>query len=246
MKLKALACLFVSLLAVSCGEEKTQVERPLSSSEAAVLAEVLWQNYELGGAQFRLSAKAGFEGGTITLEGVIDWSQHQGHALVFGGAQPNPVEEVWWEDTAVAEWRPDLAVEIDGMITGERRPVVVRDPDLENRRLDQLLAVVTGLASENPENAQLILQAEGSAFIRTDVLREQPVVLLRYGQRSIYWINVESGEMMRFEGVNTTGQFPVIVDILEHGPQAVGIPVDVDVIDLASNSELFNFMPTSP
>ena len=52
--------------------------------------------------------------------------------------------------------------------------------------------------------------------------------------------------MMRFEGVNTTGQFPVIVDILEHGPQAVGLPVDVDVIDLASNSELFNFMPTSP
>ena len=122
----------------------------------------------------------------------------------------------------------------------------MRDPDIENRRLDQLLAVVTGLASETPENAQLIVQAEGSAFIRTDVLREQPVVLLRYGQRSIYWINVESGEMMRFEGVNTTGQFPVIVDILEHGPQAVGLPVDVDAIDLASNSELLNFMPTSP
>ena len=52
-----------------------------------------------------------------------------------------------------------------------------------------LLAVLTGLAAKNPENSQLILQTEGSSYIRNDVLRDQPVVLLRYGKRSIYWIN---------------------------------------------------------
>ena len=238
--------LVVTLLAASCGKNDSHSERALNVEEASILAEVLWRNYENGGAHFRLSAQAGIESGTITLDGKIDWTQHHGQAQVFGGAQPNPVEEVWWDDSAVAEWRPDLTDELSGLVTSGMRPIVVRGPDTEHRRLDQLLAVVTGLAAESPENSQLILQTKGSAFIRSDVLRGQQVVLLRYGQRTIYWIDKQSGEMMRFEGINSTGQYPVIVDILDRGSQVIEFPANAESIELASNPDLSHFIPTSP
>ena len=245
-EMRALACLFVALLAVSCGEEKTQFERPLSSSEAAVLAEVLWQNYESGGAHFRLSSLSGLPNGTISIEGGIDWKQHLGHGLILGGSQPNPVTEVWWDENTVVERRPDLDKELEERLIAGRIPVLVRSPNVENRRLDQLLAVLTGLAAKNPENSQLILQTEGSSYIRNDVLRDQPVVLLRYGKRSIYWINTTTKAMMRFESIDSSGQYPVIVDLLELGPQELEIPSDIQMIDLAANEELLQFIPMSP
>jgi hypothetical protein len=111
--------------------------------------------------------------------------------------------------------------------------VVVRPPDM-NRRLDQVIAVIMGLASRRADNAALIAQEPGSAFLRDDTLRDVPVVVLRYGTRNIYWLDAATGDMLRFEGTNQQGNLPTLVDLLELGetsvelpPESARVPVDL-------------------
>ena len=71
----------VSLIYVvsSCGDTKSEAERPLNIDEASILADVLWRNHEAGGAHFRLVAKSGTGEGDIAIEGDIDWVKHLGY-----------------------------------------------------------------------------------------------------------------------------------------------------------------------
>jgi hypothetical protein len=239
------AILHVCVLS-ACNSQEVSQERPLSSEEASVLAEVLSRNYEAGGASFSLSARGGMEGGTITMQGDIDWVNHQGGARVLGGSQPHPVTEVWWSAEIVGERRPSLEVEILNQLPEVRNPILVRPPDSTRRRLDQLLAIVTGLVSKTPENSQLILQTEGSAFLRNDVLREKPVLVLRYGKRSIFWLDAESKSLMRFEGNDSSSQFPVVIDFLQLGPRTLSLPQGAQVVNLTTNKHFLAFMPQSP
>lgn len=230
----------------ACGGNAVSQERPLTSDEASFLAEVLSRNYEAGGASFRLSAPAGMEGGTITIEGDIDWVNHQGGARVLGGAKPHPVAQVWWNQKTVGERRPTLDREILTRFPEMKNPILARPPDTSKRRLDQLLAIITGLVSKTPENSQLILQTEGSAFVRKDVLRERGVLVVRYGKRTTFWLDEESKELLRFEGSDSTSQFPVVIDFFQLGQRNLSLPRDVQVVNLPDHAELLAMVPSSP
>ncbi|CAB4648620.1 unannotated protein [freshwater metagenome] len=230
----------------ACGGAEKAAERPLTSDEASVLAEVLSRNYEAQGASFSLAAQASSTGGTITLEGDVDWINHQGGARVVGGASPHPVSQVWWSKNVVAERRPTLDSEVARVLPGDGSPLLARSPDTSSRRLDQLIAIVMGLASQTPENAQLILQTEGSAFVRSDELRGKPVLVLRYGQRTLYWLDEETKNLMRFEGTDSTTRFPVVIDFFVLGPKALQVPQGTELVDLAKYNELLNRIPVSP
>jgi hypothetical protein len=105
---------------------------------------------------------------------------------------------------------------------------------------------VTGLVAKTPENSQLILQTEGSAFLREDVLREKPVLVLRYGKRSIFWLNASTKSLMRFEGNDSTSQFPVVIDFLQLGSRTLSLPRDAQVVNLSDHMELLAMVPSSP
>lgn len=200
-----------------------------------MLAEVLYRNFESQGGRFTLAARRGPEGGTITLQGEIDWSTHRGHAVVSGGTGDHPVTEVWWDDETVAEYRPSLDAVVGPPSPAPR--ILVRGPDRVHRRLDQLLAVVTGLAAEQPENSQLILQRPGSVFVRHDRLRNTDVVVLRFGERNSYWIDRSTGSMMRFEASDESGNYPVVVDLVEVGPRTVELPSGIEQADFDAVAE---------
>jgi hypothetical protein len=235
-----------AVVLTACGGEEKVTERPLTSDEASVLAEVLSRNYEAQGASFSLAAQANSAGGTITLEGDVDWRNHQGGARVSGGTSPHPVTEVWWSKNVVAERRPSLDSEVARLLPEAGSPLLARSPDIPRRRLDQLIAIVTGLASQTPENSQLILQTEGSAFIRSDELRGKQVLIFRYGQRTLYWLDEETKSLMRFEGTDSTSRFPVIIDFFDLGPKVLRVPQGVEMVDVAKYEELLARIPASP
>jgi hypothetical protein len=139
-----------------------------------------------------------------------------------------------------------LEAEILNQLPGVRNPILARPPDSSRRRLDQLLAIVTGLVAKTPENSQLILQTEGSAFLRNDVLREKPVLVLRYGKRSIFWLDAESKSLMRFEGNDSSSQFPVVIDFLQLGPRTLSLPQGAQIVNLPDHVELLEMVPSSP
>jgi hypothetical protein len=231
--------LLVGILAVavaSCAGGPTtapEVAQPLTPPQAIRLAQALHQNHEAGGATFRLVASDEATGGTITLEGAVDWTRSQGRATVQGHADElGTVVEIAWTADAVAELRPELVGEL---VTRGLDPstFVLRPIDISGHPLDRLIAIVSGLATEQPDNAQLVIQNPGSGFVRSDAIRGVEVEVLRYSERSLLWIEPASGRLLRFEGTNALGGAPVVIDILELGPVGVELPF---VTDLSSGA----------
>jgi hypothetical protein len=227
--------LVIGLLASACGggsEESSGTDvTPLTPQQAVRLAEVLHRNHEAGGARFQLVARDGTSGATITLDGVIDWGSLRGRAAVTGYQDVDgEVTEVAWIADAVAERRPSqLAVLAERGETPDT--FFLRAADPQGAAIDRLIAIVVGLATTQPDNAQLVLQNPGAAFVRTDRLREVDVEVLRYSARTIHWVALDTGELLRFEGSDSLGGSPVIVDLLELGPQRVELPA-VSVLPL--------------
>ena len=225
---------------VGCGGDDgpSSAERPLTSEESAMLANALFDNVERGGATFSLAVQVG-DGATINLQGEVDWRAHRGYAQVSARNTERGVREVFWSDDAVLESRDDLAplLEQAGLPPAAW---VVRDPDPVGRQLDQALALVTALAAEQRDNPLLIEQEPGSAFVRTDTLRDVPVVVLRYGERAVYWLAADDGRLLRFESDNETNTRPVVFDVMAFSDVTIdGPPVD-QIVDVADLGELYD------
>ena len=231
----ALALLVILLTA--CGGGSTQPkERPLSQDEAAQLAQTMYLNFEKTGASFEVNTVIAPGQGSLRLTGIIDWKNHVGHANVVASQQNATLTEVVWVKSAVAERRPAFDVQLASL--GAQAPIfLLRKPNMQ-KRLDQVISVVMGLATEQPENSQLILQKAGSAFLREDVLAGKPVVVLRYGERNIFWIEKETGLLLRLEGSNSAGTQPIVVDLRSHGEQKVGFPAQKYLVNAEADPNL--------
>jgi hypothetical protein len=204
----------------------------------------LFDNYEAGGAEFQLAIQIG-PGETINLQGEIDWTTHRGHALVAGRGTEEGIQEVYWDDEAVLERRAGLTTLLAQ--TGlESVAFVARPVDLERRDLDQTLALVTGLASEQRDNPLLIAQTDGSGFLRADTLRDAEVSVLRYGPLTTYWLAEDDGRMLRFEGNNTPGTRPVVIDLLALGARTIAGPPANQVVDVSEVQELYDAAVAAP
>lgn len=186
-------------------------ERTLTRQEASLLAGALYRNYRTRGARFQAAALAGPGGGTITMVGEVDWKLHQGRAKVISDAGKDRVTEVAWDPSIALEYRPGMVKAVQKV--KPTAALIARTPDRDHRRLDQIIEVITALATTKRENVQLILQRPQAKFIREDVLRGTKVVLLRYGPRTVVWVNPKTGQMLRFESSNKDRTAPIVVDI---------------------------------
>lgn len=234
--------LFVSAaaLAVGCASSNktTQSERPLTFDEATQLASVQKRNYDDQGAVVRVSTAFTGTGDSMSMEAEIDWPGHQGHGVLSGRGMEEGISEVFWVADAVLERRPALNVVLRGRgFAGVE--FVARPPETDKRLLDRAVAVVVGLASKDPDNALLVQQKTGSAFLRNDVLRGKPVVVLRYGERNIYWLDQATGEMLRFEGNAAALTAPIIVDVLERGKRSITFPLASAVTEVGAIKEIY-------
>lgn len=233
------ASIFILSLS-ACGNDESQTkERPLTQQEASALAQASFINYDKGGALFDVTTVTEPNGPQLQLRGMIDWKTHTGSANVISNVPQPTLTSVWWQKDAVMERRPAF----DAMISSAIKitaPVLVRRPETSRRRLDQVLAVVTGLASEQAENAQLVLQTDGSAYLRQDTLRGRAVDVMRYGQRSVFWIDTETGHMMRFEGTNKLGNQPILVDIVKLDAQKIELPPQKNWVVVEGNEQLLS------
>ena len=213
-------CMITSL--VSCGSSSKQLTRPLTQQEAANLAQSINLNYVEGGAKFTISTVIAPGQGALQVSGAIDWKNHIGNARVSADVSSSTLTGIAWLRNIVAERRPSFDNQL--LKFGAAQPVaIVRKPNM-NRRIDQVISIIMGLAAEQPENSQLILQKPGSVFLRDGALRGVEVQVLRYGERNVYWIAKDTGRLIRFEGSNELGNQPIVIDLSEHGPQDVSFP----------------------
>lgn len=189
---------------------------PLTSQQASRLADVLFDNLDAGGATFTISARSA-DGETMALTGEVDWAGHTGRAdVVATGPEEDLVEVVWTEDV-ILERRPAL-------LQGLGFDYVARAPSPATRTIDRLVAVVAALAGEQRDNPLLIQQTPGSASFGVQTLGGREVEVLRYGDENRYWLDVESGELRRFEQPPSADRDAFVLDLTERGPQSVSLP----------------------
>ena len=243
MNFRVLVAVAACTLLFACGgdDRKTVEAAPLTQTQAERLSQAGYTNYLAKGAEFEaISAFLGPDGNqSLTLSGLIDWESHRGRAFVRGVGSEAGITEVYWEETFVLERRPGMDAVVNGM-GGPATPWVARAPDPSTRQLDRLLALVLGLALEQPENALLLQQTEGSSFMRLDDLRGDPVEVLRYGTRNLYWLALDDGSMARFEGNSAGGTAPTVIDLLELGPVAVEAPPEADIVPVEAVAEIYS------
>lgn len=237
---RILRCALALVVLSACGGSAPEHgERPLTSSEAARLAEVQYRNYSTLGADFSVSAAFLGFGETLSMAGSVDWRNHTGRATVSAQGKDAGVVEVIWTKELVLEARPAVSRILES--TG--RPgvkYVVRRPDIERRLLDRAVAMVMALASAERENAVLIRQKEGSVFMRNDELRGRKVEVLRYGRITRYWLDVETQDLLRFEGDSSSGTAPVVVDLMAFGRRETPIPPQSMVVDVSTIREIYD------
>jgi hypothetical protein len=246
LRRRAVAVLVVSVLVglVSCGGDNagSADPRPLTVEEATRLAEVQFDNYDVGGARFEVATTFTATNDTLYLSGTVDWKKHEGHADVRATGAEAGITEVWWNENVVLERWPSLDPVLAGLGYGSVR-YLARPPATSTRQIDRAIAIVMALASEERQNPVLIQQEEGSSFVREDVLRESNVEVLRYGQRNQYWLNLSDATLMRFDGNSLNGSAPIVVDLIERGPQEIPTPDDTEVLPIDAVPDIRESLP---
>lgn len=239
-QLRRVTAVVVSVVvSTSCAGTGTG-ERELSREEAARLAEVTYLNHRRGAAQFEVATLADLNGTQLALSGVVDWSNTRGSAKVSHSQAGGTLTELSWRANVVFERRPthDALLQSLGAASS---PYFGRAIDMR-RRVDQVVSIIMGLAATQPENAILIQQKPGTKFIRSDTLRGKDVDVLRYGTRSIYWVERVTGEMLRFEGNNDAGTLPIVVDFDFNDVATIRFPEPAQVVFVDDKPDLSAFL----
>lgn len=238
-----IACVAVAVGAclASCGggDEPTGPQ-PLTRQQAERLSQAGYTNYLAKGAEFEANSAFLGPGGSqsLTMVGQIEWERHAGRAVVRGEGREAGISEVYWEETFILERRPAMDAIVSGL-GGPATPWIARQPDPTNNQLDRLVGLLVGLASEQPDNALLVQQKEGSEFMRNDTLRDTAVEVLRYGNRNIYWLDVADGSMVRFEGNSAGGNAPVVIDVLARKAVTLTRPAETDIVPVERIAEAY-------
>lgn len=237
----------VVALVVCCGafmsscsgdDSKPAEPQPLTIEQATRMADVQFDNYDIGGARFEVATTFTASDDTLYLSGAVDWKNHEGRAEVRATGAESGVTEVWWNETVIFERRPSLDAVLAGLGYGSVR-YLARPPEPSTRQIDRAIAIVMALASEERQNPVLIQQQEGSAHLRNDILRDASVEVLRYGQRNQYWLNLADATLMRFDGNSANGSAPIVVDLLDRGEQTVPRPDEIEVLPVDAVPELY-------
>lgn len=228
--------LLVAASVTACSGNDTSGPRPLNVDEASRLAGTMHLNHLAGSVRFEVNTLDRPGGDALRLAGIIDWSTSSGMAAVSSDAPGSGLTGVVWKEGTVLERRPALDARLAAL--GAQMPTFVARPVNKEMRVDQVLSVVAALATKQPENALLLQQKEGTAFLRADTLRGTAVDVMRYGARSIFWVDTATGVLMRFEGNTAAGNQPVIVDLFPAEGEKVQFPRATQVVDPAAHPEL--------
>ena len=234
-----------ALALVACGgDDKGASPRPLTDHEASLLANALFDNYEAGGASFQLAIQFA-PGTTINLQGQIDWTAHRGtrwssaRARRRASRRCSGTTAAWSSGaTGSAPCSPRLADQASASSAG---PSTLKAATSTRRWHSSPDSRV-----EQHDNPLLIKQTEGSGFLRADELQGVPADVLRYGPLTTYWLASDDGRMLRFEGNNTPGTRPVVIELLSFGSQAIEPPPSDQIVDASEIQELYDGVVSAP
>lgn len=235
------ALVAAAVVTSGCGggdADATPTSSTLTREQAAQLAEVLVDNLDSQGAAFVVSARTA-AGDTLNMTGEVDWAGHRGVATIVATGPESGLYRIIWTDDVMLEQRPALLAQVADAenLTAEW---IARPPSPPTRTLDKIVAIIASLAGDQIDNAVLIAQAPGSAYLGTDTVDGREVAVLRYGERNRYWL-ADDGELVRFEQPPLPGNDAILIDFSDRGPRSVDLPAADAVVDARALGDLYPF-----
>jgi len=210
--------------------------RVITETEAAMLANLLVTNHDLGGAD--VEATVPFGSSSFDLTGAIDWVNHVGRLTVTptveGATQPS--FDVVFNQTVVFEEVPGLAARL----RAQARPAanwIARPLDVATSPLDIVLRLIDTAASTTRDNPVLI-QSRQVQWLRAELLREQPTDVFR-DQRTTYWVSRDDQRLQRLDAELEATSSTAQIDFIDHGPRTIDTPAEADIVALDSVKDLY-------
>jgi hypothetical protein len=243
---KIFSLLSLLLCIVSCSSSNNSAPtsntgKSITLAQAERLASVLYKNYEAGGARF--IAVSGLSGEkTSKISGNIDYQKGLAEAdLDFYGKIPKTPTKIIWTKSEVVEELPGLKEEM----TSRGRPEVLflSRPLTKTSPQDIVLSLLLGTGSTQRENPALIQQGteHGEAkFLRNELLLGKKMEIIKFGERTTYWIGEEDGILYRLEAKLAISSDVTTIDFLEHAPVIIEPPKASQVV---KSSEIPDFLP---
>lgn len=237
------AALAAASLAAGCGggggaaadpPSTTDPGRSPTPAEAGLLAGALAEDLEAGGADFDVELRV--QGAEVRVTGSVDWAGHAGTgAVTFGDAPPY---DVVWTTDAVLQALPG----IEERMAAEGRPGVrwvVHPAEPDQRRLDSVVAIVTGLASTTPDNPVNLEQLADVALLGAGEVDGVATTTFRSGDL-VLSVGTDDGLLHRLVAPIAFADEPVTFTFTRHGPVAVPLPATTEVVDVAEVPELYD------
>ena len=204
----------------------TPTVRGLTQDDAALLAQTLYKNTEQKGASFSLTT-AFANGPTIHVQGALGWASNRGEATITVGAdQPFDIS---WGSNAVLEQHAALAGALGKLKAGATW--LARPANEQEVPLDRLLKLLSGLATNQPDNPTLVQQQQ-AGFVRNDTLSGHAVKVFRYGVRNLYFVGADDGLLYRLEAYLNGFTAATVIDLSGWGPQTQRGPKSAEVVSV--------------
>ncbi|GAA2017818.1 hypothetical protein GCM10009818_33490 [Nakamurella flavida] len=179
---RVLALVVAVLLAVAgCTTDGTPsavaIEPPhrLTAEQAGQLAQIRFVNYTTGTRGVRVQLPAATDQPALDVVGYYDFTQHLGYAKV------DQIQDEVRSVLGLVSWTPATIGVADATrddlplpIPDEATPLTPLDPTTST--LNTMLAVITNLGADQPENADLLEQSD-ALWLRSELLNGVPVAV---------------------------------------------------------------------
>ncbi len=233
--------LTVALLAGCGGTDERAEGAPVTAEEAALLAQLLADTHDRGGADFVVTAPYG-EDTVLTLTGEVDLAGGAGRAqavTTYGDGRADDTrtlfftaDELWFGEVPGlaaalgAEGLPEASYVRRPVALGEQAPLV-----------DVLTRVVLNLAAEEPDDAGDFRDA-GYTWAGDRSVDGEPARL--YASEAGWSVAVDRATdlLVQYRTPLPGQEFAVTVTLSDHGPREITLPPEGESVDGAAHPDV--------
>ena len=231
----------MALLAGCGGPEERAEGAPVTEEEADLLAQLLADNHQRGGADFVVTAPYG-EDTVLTLTGEVDLAGGAGRAQAvtsYGDGRPDgtrtlffSADELWFGEV------PGLAAALSAEGLPEasyvRRPVTLGE---EAPLVDVLTTVVLNLSAEEPDDGG---DFRGAGYTWEGDLSIDGELAQLYASEAGWSVAVDRSTdlLVQYRTPLPGQEFEVTVTLADHGPREITLPAEGESVDGSAHPEV--------
>lgn len=237
----------VLALVAGCGGDDTPRAPgdPVTQSEAKVLADVLYRDFQDGGADFTLSAPFA-ENAVTTLTGQVDFRRGVGSAqavTTYTNGQPQETRTVFFSSTDI--WFggvPGLPEVLTAAglppATYVKRPIASTDSAGSASLIDVLVQLVPRLSARQADDPRSFTERGGYTWRGSRSVDGHLVSLYRSGAGATVAVSADDHQLVQYVTRLPQQTFDVTITLTDHGERDVTLPADGDTVDATAHPQV--------